>query len=309
MSAPPIRWLSGELKGRFGGPVSKVALDAGPGTCPNRDGTLGTGGCAWCDPGGSGPDGPGRGRPWEEALSEAAAEALARGDAGVLAYFQAFSPTHLPPEELARRARRALAVPGVLGLAVASRPDGLTPPVLEALEGLAREAYLWVEVGMQSRHDGTLLACNRGHRHAHTVRAVEALRERRLRCVLHLIAGLPGEGPEEIRGTFAEAARLAPWGVKLHPLHVVRGAPLEATWRGGHLPLLSLEDYAALAADLLETLPGATLVHRLTGERPGGMLLAPDWCRNKRRVLNAIARERARRWALSPPADASQGAP
>jgi len=294
VSAPAVRWLSAELKERFGGRVSKVALDVGPGTCPNRDGTRGMRGCAWCDPGGSGPDSD-RDEPWQETLRRGARLARARGEVGAIAYFQAFSPTHGPTADLARCAEEALSVPDVVGLAVASRPDGLAPEVLDLFAALDRRTYLWIEIGMQSCHDRTLSACNRGHGHGDTTRAVEALRTRGLRTVLHLIAGLPGEGTAQIRASFDEAARLAPWGVKLHPLHVVRGARMEEAWRRGEVALLSQEEYAGLAADLLERLPAGTVVHRLTGERPGGLLLAPEWCRSKRRVLNAIRSELARR--------------
>jgi len=295
-----VRWLSAELRERFSGRVSKVALDVGPGTCPNRDGTLGMRGCAWCDPRGSGPDAD-RERPWQESLARGAAHALDRGEVGVIAYFQAFSPTHAPAEELADCAEEALAVKGVVGLAVASRPDGLSPDVLALFRDLHLRTYFWAEVGMQSCHDGTLAQCNRGHRHAATVGAVEALRAGGLRTVLHLIAGLPGEGPDEMRASFDETARLAPWGVKLHPLHVVRGARLEEGWRRGEIALLTLDQYAGLAADLLERLPPGTVVHRLTGERPGDLLLAPEWCRDKRRVLNAIRCELARRTSARAP--------
>ncbi len=294
---PPAPWnrLSAHLAARFGGRVRKVALDAGLGTCPNRDGTAGHGGCAWCDPGGSGPDGPERGLPWEEVLRTAAAVAARRGETGVVAYFQAYTPTYAPPAALEAAGSRALAVPGVVGLAVGARPDCLSAGTLNVLQALAERTLLWVELGMQSAHDDVLRGTNRGHNHAATVRAAAALRKRGLRTVLHLIAGLPGEAPERARASFSEAARLSPCGVKLHPLHIVSGAPLEESWRRGAVPLLSLEEYARLAADLLERLPPETLVHRLTGERPAGILLAPSWCAGKRGVLAAVAEEISRR--------------
>lgn len=287
---PAHRWVSGFLRERFGGRVVKIPLDLGGVTCPNRDPLTGAGGCAWCDPGGSGPDGPERALSWEASLRQDAARARRKSSKGVIAYFQAFSPTHYGAGRLEAAIRTALSVPGVVGLALASRPDGLSPKVLNLLEALSGETFLWVELGMQTMHDATLATCNRGHTHAQTVEAVEALRARGIRCVLHLIAGLPGESEEQMRQSFAEAARLAPWGVKLHPLHIVRGAPLEVPWREGKVPLLSLDAYAGLAADLLKTLPPETVIHRLGGEREGEMHLAPEWCLHKKALLEAIER-------------------
>ena len=291
---PSIRWLSAELRERFGGRIVKVPLDAGF-TCPNRDGTLGMGGCAWCDPGGSGPDGAERALPWQEALQRGAARAVARSCLGVLAYFQAYSNTHGSPRRLRQVLQEALAVPGVLGLAVGTRPDCLGEEILAVLDSFNRQAYFWVEVGMQTRHDATLRAMNRGHNHGATVGAVEALRARGIRTVLHLILGIPGETPDMMRHSLDEAARLRPWGVKLHPFHVVRGSALEETWRRGDLSLLDLRDYTALACDGLERFHPEAVVHRLTGERPEGVLLAPDWCRGKGVVLDAIRQELGRR--------------
>ncbi len=289
-----IRWLSAYLKARFGGRVTKVALDPG-GTCPNHDGTRGIGGCAWCDTGGSGPDGPSRILPWPETLKRGAEKALARGDAGVIAYFQAFTSTYASLATVRELAETASVVPGVAGLAFGARPDCLSEDMLDLLSDLKAGTFLWVEVGMQTMHDATLDAMGRGHLHAATVAACGALGRRNIPFVLHLIAGLPGETREMITASFEEAARLGPWGVKLHPLHVVRGSRLETVYQEGGLPLLGLEEYVSLAADLIEILPPDTTIHRVTGERPAGILVAPAWCQEKRKVLSAIQKEIIRR--------------
>jgi uncharacterized protein len=291
----PIHWLSKDLKARFGGVVRKASLDAGF-TCPNRDGTLGVGGCAWCDPSGSGPDDLLPEEDWKGRLARLARSAQERGDPGVIAYFQAFTNTHgRPTQELESLLRKALGVPGVCGLALGTRPDCLPPDVLDVLTLLNRETFLWVEIGMQTACDATLAALNRGHAHEATVFALEALRARDIRCVLHLILGLPGESATTMLASLDEAARLRPWGVKLHPLHVVKGSALESAWREGQLDLLSLNAYVGLAVDGLERLAPETTIHRLTGERPKEILLAPDWCRDKRHVLAALQRELSRR--------------
>ena len=236
------------------------------------------------------------GEAWRARLARLAGAAAGRGEPGVIAYFQAYTNTHgRTARGLEGLLREALAVPGVLGLAVGTRPDCLPSDVLDVLERLNRETFLWVEIGMQTACDATLAAMNRGHRHEATVGAAEALRARSIRCVLHLILGLPGEDEAKIFASLDEAARLNPWGVKLHPLHVVRGSALESAWRQDRLELLSREAYVRLAVDTLERLPPETTIHRLTGERPGEILLAPEWCRDKRATLAALQRERSRR--------------
>ena len=287
-SSDPVHWISRDLKLLFGGRVRKVALDSGA-ACPNRDGTLGFGGCSFCDPGGSGPDDPVAGESWMHRLERLAAE---RGAAGVLAYFQAFSNTYgRSPGDIARMIERAAAVEGVVGAVLATRPDCLGEGILDVLERAADEICLWVELGMQTSNDATLLAVNRGHSHAATIEAVETLKIRAIPCVLHVVFGLPGEGAEDAKATINEVLRLAPWGIKIHPLLVLEGAALAKEWRRGELPLLSREGYVGMVVDAIEKLPPEMTIHRLTGERPEGVMLAPNWCFNKRSVLRAIERE------------------
>ncbi|MEW6758625.1 MAG: TIGR01212 family radical SAM protein [Acidobacteriota bacterium] len=290
----PIHWASKDLRALFKGRVTKACLDAGA-TCPNRDGTVGRGGCAWCDPGGSGPDDLRPGEPWEARLERLAAAALHRGERGVVAYFQAFTATHLRPVALEDLLARAVSAPGVAAVALGARPDTLADPVLDVLSFFARRFPLWLEVGMQTSKDATLAAMNRGHAHAATARAAAELRRRGLAFVLHLVFGLPGEDREDALRSVEEAVRLGPWGIKIHPLHLVEGSPLSLWWREGGLPLLGRVTYVGWVCDALERLPPEVSIHRLTGERPEGVLLAPDWCRDKRGVLNAVRAELSRR--------------
>lgn len=301
----PLHWLSKDLRARFGGPVTKACLDAGF-TCPNRDGTRGWGGCLWCDPGGSGPDDLRPGEDWEARLRRLAERALSRGDAGVIAYFQAFTATYAAPSRLRGILERALEVPGVVALAVGTRPDCLSPETLDLLSRTAERRFLWVEVGMQTAKDETLRAMNRGHGFSDTEEACGALRARGLPFVLHLIAGLPGENEAEVKRSHALAVALGCWGLKIHPLHVVEGSPLAAKWRRGEVLLWERERYVRLVADLLEATPPCVTLHRLTGERPEGVLLAPAWCRDKRKVLRALQRELATRRSFQGKALASE---
>jgi len=282
----PVHTLSRYFKDNFGGRVRKIALDAGF-SCPNRIGPGREGGCFWCDPSGSGPGGdPGD---WESRLKEEASKLLGKGFVGGIAYLQAFTGTFGESAELRKKYEKALAVEGVLGLAVGTRPDCLDPETLGMLEDVGRARFLWVEIGMQTMHDATLLACNRGHSHQATVAAAEELRKRGIKTVLHLIAGLPGESGEMIRRSFGEAVRLDPWGIKLHPFHIVKGSEFGKRFEAGRGPrMMELQEYAELAASLIEMAAPETVFHRLTGERPEGILLAPRWCQDKNLVRKEI---------------------
>ena len=221
--------------------------------------------------------------------------ARSRGCVGAIAYFQAFTGTFCDAADLEGDIAEALACGGVLGVAVATRPDCLPPQMLDMLEEVSRKTFLWVELGMQTRWGATLEKMSRGHGHDATVMSAMSLRARGIRTVLHLILGLPGEDRDMILESSREASRLAPWGIKFHPLHITRGSGLEPPWRRGEIPLLKMDEYAGLVADSIELLPPDTTIHRMTGERPGGRLLAPEWCREKGRVIASILGELARR--------------
>jgi radical SAM protein (TIGR01212 family) len=189
-------------------------------------------------------------------------------------------------------------VPDVVGLAVGTRPDCLDEEVLDLLADYHRRTYFWLELGLQSRHDRTLERLRRGHDYACFLNAYEAAKARGLRVCVHLIIGLPGEGRAELLATVAEMARLQVDGVKLHLLHVLDGTPLGELYRQGEIAVLRQEEYVGLVADVLERLPAATLIHRLTGDGPRAALLAPLWSLNKWEVLNAIDAELARRGSV-----------
>ena len=289
------RLFSSELKERFGGRVHKISLDAGF-SCPNRGGTRELSGCLFCDPGGSGAVGIER-RLEVAAQLEAGKEVMVRKYKAnrFLAYFQPFSNTFAPPDQLRTLYDQALAVSGVVGMAVGTRPDCLPTPVLDLLAEYHRRCYFWLELGLQSSHDRTLSWLRRGHDYATFLQAFAAARERGLRTCVHVILGLPGEDRAAMLATADELARLRVDGVKIHLLHVLSGTPLGELYRAGEVPVLEQREYVALAADFLERLHPQTVVQRLTGDGPRDLLLAPLWSLNKWEVLNAIDAELAER--------------
>jgi radical SAM protein (TIGR01212 family) len=212
-----------------------------------------------------------------------------------IAYFQSFSNTYAPVERLRALYDEALAFPEVVGLSLGTRPDCLGEEVLELLADYAAGSLLWLELGLQSAHDRTLAALNRGHDVACFTKAVEQAAARGLEVVAHVILGLPGEGPGEMAATAAYLARLPLQGVKIHLLYVVRGSALARLYQEGAYTCLSEEEYIRLVVDFVELLPPHLVIHRLTGDPHRGELLAPDWCLNKSGVLAHIWEEFARR--------------
>lgn len=283
-SKSPYYSLSQFFKKEFGGKVKKVSLDAGF-SCPHRNKNR-EGGCYFCDPFGSGPENdPSK---WFEKLSIETSLFLKKGYKGVIAYFQAFSNTYDSIKKLSEMYSKALGVKGVIGLAVGTRPDLISDEIVSLFSELNQKSLIWVELGMQTKFDKTLKLLNRGHTHYDTVKAVDMLKSKNIKIVLHLIAGLPNETKEMMFESFYECARLRPWGVKLHPLHIVKGSVFEKWYYEGKIKLLELEEYVELAANFIKILPPDTVIHRITGERREELLIAPKWCLDKNRVLNEI---------------------
>jgi hypothetical protein len=295
MSEKRYQLFSEHLKRHFGGRVHKISVDAGF-SCPNRGGTRDLPGCLFCDPGGSGAVGIDRGFPVAEQI-ERGKEVMTRKyrAESFLAYFQPFSNTWAATKRLRELYDEALAVSGVVGLAVGTRPDCLPPEVLDLLADYHKRTYLWLEIGLQSVHDATLRFLRRGHDYAAFLQAYAGARQRNLRVCVHVILGLPGEGRAEMLATADEMARLGVDGIKIHLLHVLKGTPLGDMYEKGGLWILEQAEYISLACDFLERLHPDTLIHRLTGDGPRDLLMAPLWSLNKWEVLNAIDDELARR--------------
>jgi radical SAM protein (TIGR01212 family) len=280
---------------RFGCRVHKLPIDAGF-TCPNRDGSLATGGCIYCD---------GRG----SALRQAGAlpsvgEQVRRGQAyyrlrpkaqKFVAYFQTFTNTYGTPERLRTLYDEALAQEDVIGLSIGTRPYCLPDETLDLIRSYAERYHVWLEFGLQSIHDRTLRAINRGHDAATFLNAVRRAGGGPILICVHIIVGLPGETREEILETARVIAGLPIGGIKIHSLLALRGTPLGECYSRGELGLMSREEYVGTVCDILEILPPQMVIQRLTADGYRDIFLGPAWAQNKLAVLNAIDRELERR--------------
>ncbi len=284
-----------DLLRRHGRRVHKLAIHAGF-TCPNRDGTRGIGGCSFCN---NQSFNPAARRPPTVAEQIEAGRRVIRKRTGAqryIAYFQAYTNTYAEVAVLRARYEEALAEPDVIGLSIGTRPDCVPDAVLDLLAGYRAQGYeVWLELGLQSAFDHTLARVNRGHGFAEYVDAVQRARARGLPVCTHLILGLPGEDAWHVRETHRRVLELGVDGLKLHPLHVVKGTRLANEWRRREYRPPAFDWYVNLVADLVCATPPGIVFHRLTGTAEPRLLLAPDWCARKWRVLNAVERALARR--------------
>ncbi|MBW9273986.1 MAG: TIGR01212 family radical SAM protein [Candidatus Thiodiazotropha sp. (ex. Lucinisca nassula)] len=280
---------------RYGERVHKIALDAAF-TCPNRDGSKGSGGCTFCNNVSFSPNGR-QPRPISEQLASGRRVILKRtGARKYLAYFQAYTNTYAEIEKLTALYDAALADEDVIGLSIGTRPDCLPDTVIDLLAGYQDQGKeVWLELGLQSAFDETLTRVNRGHGFAEYQESVLRARNRGLKVCTHMIAGLPGETAYHATETLQRVLELGTDGLKLHPLHVVKGTQLANAWRRGEYRPLTLEAYVDIAADLVQQTPSNVVWHRLTGTASETILLAPLWCARKWLVLNAITTELQRR--------------
>ncbi len=284
-----------DLLRRHGERVHKIALDAGF-TCPNRDGTKGIGGCSFCNNVSFSPAADTR-----QALASqiaTAKRAISRRTRATkfIAYFQAYTNTYAKTEQLEALYRQALLEPGMVGLAVGTRPDCVSEDVLDLLERFRQEGYdVSLELGLQSAFDETLERVNRGHTLEEYRQTALAARRRGIPLCAHLIVGLPGEGERHYHATLDTVLDIGVDGLKLHPLHVVKHTLLANQWRRGEYQPLSKEAYIRIAADLIERTPPQVAFHRVTATASKDILLAPAWCSEKWNVLNGIEQELRRR--------------
>ncbi len=276
------------LLARYGERVHKVALNAGL-VCPNMDGTKAKGGCTFCNNGSFSPNAKAPPDIPEQIAAGRTVVAKRTGARKLIAYFQAYTNTHADVEALRGLYEQALAEPDVIGLSIGTRPDCLPPRVLELLARLRDSGKLiWVELGLQSSFDATLERVNRGHTFEEYRQAALAVRNLGLPLCTHLIIGMPGEGPIHARVTLDRVLEIGVDGLKLHPLHVVRGTVLARAYLQGDYRPMRLDDYLQTAADLIERTPPQVIFHRVTGTCPPHLLIAPEWCAKKWLVINGI---------------------
>jgi radical SAM protein (TIGR01212 family) len=287
--------FSDELKRHFGCKVQRISVDAGF-SCPNRDGLLDSAGCIFC--GGHGSGSYGIRRDFDVAAQlEDGKEVMRRKYRAdkFLAYFQAFSNTYAPVDHLRRLFSEALTVSDVVGLIIATRPDCLPDEILDYLQKLSNQTYLWLELGIQSTHDTSLELINRRHDYRCSVDAVKRAASRGLRVCAHIILGLPGESQDNMLAMAAELNWLGVDGVKLHLLHVMKGTQLADMYSRGEVTVMDRDSYAGVVCDFLELLDPRILIHRLTGDGGHDNLVAPLWSLKKFEILNLIDAEMERR--------------
>ena len=283
-------FASDYYKQRFGHKMYKasISLDA---TCPNRDGSKGRGGCIFCSAGGSGEfsEAPGDVSSQIDAAI-ARVERKAGDDAGYIAYFQSFTNTYCAPEYLDGAISQTASHDRVEAVSIATRPDCLPEDILDVIRRHSAKIPVFVELGLQTASDRTAEVINRCYETAVYRKAVADLHAAGANVITHVIFGLPGETEEDMLDTVRYAADCGTDGIKFTCLYVLKGTPLEELWRAGKVEVLGQEEYFGIVGKALELLPEDTVVHRLTGDGPKSLLLAPMWTADKRQVVNYINR-------------------
>lgn len=274
----------------FGSKVYKLAIDGGF-TCPNRDGTVGVGGCIFCSAYGGGEFAESDCGSVRLQLERAKARVAAKNKSGkYMAYFQSFTGTYASVERLRKLYYEAIEPEDIVGISIGTRPDCLSPEVVELLGEINRIKPVMVELGLQTCHQESVRYIRRGYENAVYTDAVKRLKTQNIHVVTHIILGLPGETAQMAAQTTAFAVRSGTDGVKFHLLHVLRGTDLEKDYQAGKVQCLSLEEYAQWLKLCLQAVPPEVVVHRITGDGAKRDLVAPLWSGDKKRVLNYLNR-------------------
>ncbi len=283
----PYYALDYYLREQFGEKIYKVALNAGM-SCPNRDGTIGRGGCIFCSAGGSGDFAGDVHKSITDQIEQGIAGTAKFRAGGYIAYFQAFTNTYAPVQRLEAVFTEAISHEKIVLLSVATRPDCLSPEVVALLSRLNRRKPLWVELGLQTIHEETAAYIRRGYPLKCFTDGVAALRKAGISVIVHVILGLPGESREQMLETIRFLNECDIQGIKLQLLHVLEGTDLATDYRAGRFEVLSMEEYTALVCDCIGHLRPDIVVHRITGDGPKDLLIAPLWSTGKRKVMNEI---------------------
>lgn len=287
------RTVNQYLKEKYGQKIYKIAIDGGF-TCPNRDGRLDTRGCIFCSAGGSGDFAEDRSLSVTEQIErgkrrvESKMPADQTGGNKYIAYFQAFTNTYAPVEHLKSLYMEAVRHPDIVAISIGTRPDCLPEDVLNLLGEINKIKPVWVELGLQTIHEKTADYIRRGYPLSVYDKAVEELKRRDIEIITHVILGLPGESREDMLESVRYVGDSGVQGIKLQLLHVLKGTDLEKDYKAGLFKCLTMEEYIDLIADSLDILPEDIIIHRMTGDGPKRILVAPEWSADKKRVLNEL---------------------
>lgn len=284
------RTLNQYLRERFGRKIYKISISGGF-TCPNRDGTLDTRGCIFCSAGGSGDFAEDKNLSITEQIDLGKRRVAAKKPEGYIAYFQAFTNTYAPVERLRALYSEAIEHPCIVAVSIGTRPDCLSDEVLDLIAELNLLKPVWIELGLQTIHEKSAEYIRRGYPLAVYERAVRELRARNIETITHVILGLPGESREEMLQTVKYVGESGVQGIKLQLLHVLEGTDLAIDYRNGLFEVMTMDDYISLIKDCVDILPDDIVIHRLTGDGPKRILIAPEWTKDKKRVLNALNKE------------------
>ncbi|WP_096636295.1 TIGR01212 family radical SAM protein [Clostridium cochlearium] len=279
------------LRKKFGEKVFKISLDAGF-SCPNRDGTISSGGCVFCSKRGSGDFAGHRNFSIPSQFEEIKLmmKKKWKGDK-YIAYFQAYTNTYAPVKILREKYEEALRQKGVVGLAIATRPDCLDEEILNLLSEINKKTYLWVELGLQTANDNIAKIINRGYELSVFEKVLKELRSRDIDVVVHSILGLPGETKEDMLNTIEYLSHKDIQGIKIHLLHLMKETPLVNMYKKGELKFLTQEEYIDIVCESIAIIRSNIVIHRLTGDAPRNLLIGPKWSLKKWEVLNSIDRE------------------
>lgn len=279
------------LREKFGEKVFKISLDAGF-SCPNRDGTISSGGCVFCSERGSGDFAGDRKFSITSQFEEVKSmmKKKWKGDK-YIAYFQPYTNTYAPIEILKDKYEEALMQKGVVGLAIATRPDCLDEEVLNLLSEINKRTYLWIELGLQTANDDIGKIINRGYKLTAFEKALKELRNRNIDVVVHTIFGLPSETKQDMINTIKYLSHKDIQGLKIHLLHLMEGTPLVNMYEKGQLKFLTQEEYIDIVCESIGIIREDIVIHRLTGDSPRDLLIGPKWSLKKWEILNSIDRE------------------
>lgn len=284
--------LNDYFKNRFGSKIYKISLN-GNMTCPNRDGRISTGGCIFCSEGGSGDFSPPAGMPISEQIDDGIKRVGSKIKSGrYIAYFQAFTNTYAPVEYLREIFTEAITHPDIVGLSIATRPDCLPADVLKLLAELNNIKPVFAELGLQTSDPASARMINRGYDNIVFENAVYALNDINIEIIVHMIIGLPGERHDEVLNTIRYINRFPVKGIKLQLMHVLKNTELEQIYKDSPqlFHYMDLNDYAVILGECIELLRPDIVIHRLTGDGPKPILIAPEWSSDKKKVLNTINR-------------------